>query len=137
MKDTIVKTVFINAPRGVVWEYLVDKEKLALWFHEGSVNLKQGKPYNLLNEAGEPLLGGDVLEADPPNRLVYTFTHTMLNGAITTVSWELFEAYGGTKIHLTHSGFDGANDPLDMLTNHDAGWDSHFGRLRKVAGSKS
>lgn len=135
MKDTITKTVFINAPRETVWDYLVNKDKLALWFHEGSVNLEQGKPYNLLNEAGDPLLGGDVLEADPPKRLVYTLSHEMLNWAVTTVTWELSEAYGGTKIHLTHSGFDGANDPLDMLTNHDAGWDGHFGRLRTIVTS--
>lgn len=132
MKDQIVKTLFINAAREIVWDYLVDKDKLAKWFHPGQAALENGKPYNLLNDAGEPLLGGEVLEMDPPSRLVYTFTHTWLGGKITTVTWELSEAYGGTRVLLTHAGFDAADDPMAMLLSHDNGWEEHFGRLRGI-----
>lgn len=133
MRDSIVKTIFIDAPRETVWTYLIDKDKLALWFHKGGMNLEAGNSYHLLNDAGEPMLGGDVLEMDAPNRLVYTFTHEWLGDAVTTVTWELSEAYGGTKLLMTHAGFDAADDPLGMLSNHDKGWDEHFGRLRNVA----
>lgn len=132
MKDSIVKTLFINAPRETVWEYLVDKDKLGQWFHAGQQTLENGKSYNLLNEAGDVLLGGDVLEMDPPARLVYTFTHEWLGGKITTVTWELSEAYGGTRVLLTHSGFNEAADPMGMLLSHDGGWEEHFARLRNV-----
>lgn len=132
MKDMIVKTLFINAPCDVVWEYLVDKDKLGQWFHAGQQTLEAGKPYKLLNDAGEVLLGGDVIEMDRPSRLVYTFTHEWLGGKITTVTWELSEAYGGTRIYLTHAGFDAAADPMAMLLSHDNGWEEHFERLRGI-----
>ena len=135
-KDAIVKTLYIDAPRETVWEYLVDKDKLAKWFHEGEGVMETGKPYHLLNDAGERLLGGDVLEMDRPSRLVYTFTHEWLGGKITTVTWELCEAYGGTRVYLTHTGFDAADNEMEMLLSHDGGWEEHFGRLRGLLNPK-
>ena len=136
MKDQIVKTLFINAAREIVWDYLIDKDKLGQWFHAGQNTLENGKPYNLLGDSGEPILGGDVLEMDPPSKLVYTFTHEWLGGKITTVTWELTEAYGGTRIFLTHSGFDAADNAMEMLLSHDNGWEEHFARLRGILNPK-
>jgi uncharacterized protein YndB with AHSA1/START domain len=135
--SSLVKTLFLKAPREHVWAYLTESQHLARWFHETKEDLKVGKEYALLHEnpekKGQKLCWGTVLEADKPSKLVYTFTHTHLEGHLSTVTWELVEAFGGTKLTLTHDGLHEApSDPLNMIIDHDEGWDEHFARLRRV-----
>ena len=40
---TIVKTVFFEASRESVWEFLTKKEKLALWFFDAEADLVDGQ----------------------------------------------------------------------------------------------
>ncbi len=128
------KTIFINSTLENVWLYLTDKDKLGEWFHEGEANLKLGGNYQLLKDDGKPLCWGKITEFNPPNRLVYTFTHDLLKGVETTVIWELSSVHRGTMLKLTHYGFENADvDTLGMLINHDKGWDGHLGRLRDKA----
>jgi uncharacterized protein YndB with AHSA1/START domain len=46
----------------------------------------------------------EVLELDPPRRLVYTWTSNMLD---TRVAWRLDAEGTGTRLRLEHTGFDG------------------------------
>lgn len=133
----IVKTVFLKAPRAHVWRFLVEKDKLALWFHVGESDLKAGGDYALLTntygEEGERLISGKVIEMDPPRKLVHTFTHKWLKGVETKCLWELSEFDGGTILTLTHSGWEKADEAaFNHAADHDAGWDEHFVRLRRV-----
>ncbi len=132
MSNSIIKTIFIQASCEQVWEYLVDKDKLGDWFHCAKETLTPGADYALLStdRPSETLLGGTVLEYDPPNRLVYTFTHEWLKNVETLVTWELTSAFGGTRLHLTHSGFDTSHDPMGLSQDHDKGWDEHLAKLR-------
>ena len=134
----MTKTIFINASPERVWTYLVEPDKLARWFHEADRELEAGQDYALLRENEEKpdrnLCWGKVLVSEPPRRLVYTFTHTFLQGTETEVEWLLEAAFGGTRLTLHHSGFEAfEGDVMDMLTSHDKGWDDHFRRLRIVA----
>ena len=68
-----------------------------------------------------------------PSKLTYTFTVKPLNGHMTTVSWKLEETHGGTKLTLTHKGFEGAGDNLiGLFMALDAGWDKHFAKFREA-----
>ena len=130
----IEKTIFIKASPSKVWTYLTDKAKLGEWFHPAKADLSQGDKYVMLNDKGEDMLWGTVIKADEPNTLIYTFTHNHLQGVETTVEWHLSEAHGGTMLKLNHYGFEDApTDALEMLYNHDKGWDDHFSRLREKA----
>lgn len=135
----LVKTIYIKAPPKRVWGYLTEPEKLATWFHRSDTELQAGKDYALLRENPDKpdpkLCWGRVLEADPPKRLVYTFTHDELKGVETRVIWELVAVDGGgTQVTMTHTGFEDAPvDALAVTAAHDAGWDTHFSRLRMVA----
>lgn len=132
---SIIKTIFIDSSPENVWLYLTDKEKLGEWFHVADVNLDAGSEYQLLGDEGNKICWGRVLEANAPHKLVYTFTHTPLEGIESTVIWELSPTHGGTLLKLTHEGLDNApSDRLQMLISHDKGWDDHFGRLREKAG---
>ena len=134
---TIVKTVIFAASRETVWEFLTQKEKLAIWFHPAEEDLSLNKDYALLdtNADGEieRVCWGSVLEMEHPSKLTYTFTVKPLNGHMTTVSWKLEETHGGTKLTLTHKGFEGAGDNLiGLFMALDAGWDKHFAKFREA-----
>lgn len=134
---TLTKTIILDAPKDVVWAFLTEKDKLARWFHPAEEDLKVGGDYTLLDQHGgmTRICWGTVLEMKPFDKLVYTFTVKPLNGATTTVSWYLEEAAGGTRLTLTHEGIEHAagEAAFRMLSALDAGWDEHFGRLRKEA----
>lgn len=137
MTMKLVKTVFLKAPRPHVWRFLTEKDKLALWFHAAASDVKPGGDYTLLTNShgkdGEKLIWGKALEMTPPSKLVHTFTHNMLKGVETTCAWELAEFDGGTILTLTHTGWEKVGDgAFIMAANHDAGWDEHFVRLRRV-----
>lgn len=135
--STIVKTVMFTASRQTVWGFLTEKDKLATWFHPAEADLAEGAEFALLGTADdgqtERICWGSVLEMKPPSRLKYTFTIKPLGGHMTTVTWQLDEMHGGTRLTLQHEGFEAAgDDALGLLTAIDAGWDRHFGTLREA-----
>lgn len=135
---TITKTVFFAASRETVWSFLTDKDKLAQWFHPAEADLVEGQDYALVSKAEDSSTvkqcWGNVVQMDPPTSLVYSFTIGPLAGEMTTVSWLLEEAHGGTKLTLKHEGIGAAaGDPaLGLLMALDAGWDKHLGSLRSA-----
>ncbi|MFK7992915.1 MAG: SRPBCC domain-containing protein [Granulosicoccus sp.] len=138
MSTTIInKTIFIDAPKETVWDYLTDKNKLGEWFHPATENLEEGKPYTLLGDANDTstrMCWGDVLKAIKPLQLSYTFKIKPLGDAVTTVHWTLEDAAGGTRVTLLHEGIgEAAGDAaLGLLMALDKGWDEHFGKLRGI-----
>lgn len=134
----LVKTVFLKAPRAHVWKFLVEADRLALWFFRGEKNFTGIGDWalvtNSLGKEGQRMCWGRVLVFDPPARLTHSFTHPGLNLAETICTWELEEADGGTILTLTHDGFEkmGAG-AFNVCAEHDKGWDEYFGRLRRVA----
>lgn len=130
----IEKSLFLKASPERVWDFLTRPELLARWFHPSDTELVPGAAYALLSNNGDgtKVCWGDVLEAEPPTRLVYSFTHQWLEGHKTRVEWTLAPVANGTLLKLVHDGFEGAKtDIFESLCDHDAGWDEHFGNLRE------
>lgn len=133
MSDAVmIKTIYLKASPEKVWRHLTEKELLARWFHETNKDLTAGAEFEWLSfdqdKDDRKLMWGEVLERDPPHKLVHTFTHQWLNGVVTTVTWELTKIEGGTQLRLTHAGLPG----LGELSDHDKGWDEHMVRLRMM-----
>jgi len=132
---TINKSIFLAAPKELVWEYLTNKDKLGQWFHPAAANLEMGKPYALLSDASDSeskVCWGEVVHADKPSKLSYTFTVGPMGGAMTTVHWQLDDVPGGTRVSLAHEGVGELGDAaLGLLMALEAGWDKHFARLRE------
>lgn len=128
----IIKTIYLTAKPEKVWKYLTEKDKLARWFHETSKDLLSETAFEYFSHDEDKddrkLMWGEVLEVDPPYRLVHTFTHQWLEGVITTVTWELVPVEDGTQLTLTHKGIP----TLRELSDHDKGWDEHLTRLRSI-----
>ncbi|PHR62413.1 MAG: activator of HSP90 ATPase [Robiginitomaculum sp.] len=131
----IIKTIFIKASPKEVFPYLVKSDLLAKWFHPAESDWAEGHPYALISteRPGEKILWGDVMVMQPPEHVVYTFTHPFLEGHVTTVNIVLEACAGGTKLTLVHEGLgDGPADAMGLLSNHDKGWDKHMGSLREI-----
>lgn len=139
---TITKSIFFNAPRESVWAFLTDKDKLGEWYHPAEANLVAGQEYCLYrideNDKKIPQITGRVLEMTAPSKLVTTFVIGPFNGDETTVTWELEEAAGGTRLLLTHEGIAEATGEaaMHLLTALDSGWDKHLADLRGLESIK-
>lgn len=133
---TITKTIFFKAPRKTVWSFLTRKEKLAIWFHPPKKDLAVNEDYSLDEQqedgSTKAQCWGKVLEMDEPSRMVWSFTIKPLDGAMTTVTWDLEEAHGGTCLTLTHKGIGKAagEAALGLFCALDHGWDVHLTKLR-------
>ncbi|MGC7094114.1 SRPBCC family protein [Amycolatopsis lurida] len=124
---TIHVDQFMNVPPAKVWRALTDPELHAKWWAPGDISDRPGHEFHL-RMPGFGDIPCKIVEAEPPKRLVYTF-----NGD-WTLTWELIEEGHGTRLLLTHSGFD-----LDDKRQRDAcermgpGWrDEVLPRLEKV-----
>lgn len=132
-KASLTKTAYFQASPATVWSFLTDKDKLGRWFHPARDHLDAGKSYALVSkdDASSAICWGDVLEADPPHRLVMTFTVKPMAGVMTTVTWTLEENSGGTRLTLVHEGLEQCGDaPLGLIMALDKGWDEHLAGLR-------
>lgn len=134
---TITKTLFLKAPAAHVWKFLTEADRLAVWFHQGGADLVANGEYSVLSNSlgkeGTKLCWGRVLEFDPPHRLVHTFTHAGLKEVETVCTWTLQDVDGGTILTLEHTGGEKLGEAgFGITANHDAGWDEHFARLRRV-----
>ena len=134
-----VKTVFLRAPRERVWAFLTQPELLERWFHIAESPMQEGKPYALLAsnpKTDDPrMVWGDVLVAEEPTKLAYTFTHHgSPDGYKGHVEFVLSDFAGGTQLTLTHTH---KNLPESALWGEvggtDVGWDEHLTKLREVA----
>ena len=117
---TKVFRVFIRASAEKVWEAITSPEWTEKYGYQTRVeyDLRPGGAYrNYANEGmrafGTPevAIDGEVLEADPPHRLVQTWRfHFMPEQeaeGFTTITWDLHEEEGGiTRLTVTHDVTD-------------------------------
>lgn len=132
MTDTILrKSIYLNATPDIVWTYLTDPEKLALWFHKPTVPLTQGQPLEMFGaESGDKLIWGKVIAAREPEYLEYSFTVKPMGDAVSTVKWTLAPVAGGTRLSLEHTGLPQTADGFGLVLALDKGWDDHIARMR-------
>ena len=134
--SSLTKTIMIDAAPETVWAFLTDKDRLGEWYHPAAADLSTDYDYALREKgkdpSSDPTIWGQVIEMDPPRRLVTTFCIAPFGDRETTLTWTLDPVAGGTRVHLVHEGIaEAAGDaPLPLLMALDAGWDEHFASLR-------
>ncbi len=96
---TISVDQFVAAPPARVWRALTDPQLLARWWAPGDIAPVVGHRFHL-EMPGWGAIACEVVEAEPEQRLVYTF-----NGD-WTLAWRLVPEGAGTRVFLDHSGFD-------------------------------
>jgi uncharacterized protein YndB with AHSA1/START domain len=110
-----VHRVYIKAGAQRVWDAITSPEWTDRYGYGGTTDydLRPGRPYTSM--AGEgmqavgvtgPVVDGEVIEADPPNRLVLTWRMLMDEGlkaeGFTRLTYEIAETDGVSKLTVTH-----------------------------------
>jgi len=137
-QTTQVYRVFIKASRQAVWDAITTPEWTERYGYGGRAEyeLKKGGSYKHYpslemvqagKEHGFPVpdvvVDGEVLEADPPKRLVHTW-HFMMSpeladDAVGTLTYELEELQGGvTRLTLIHE-LEGAEATAQMVSSDE------------------
>ncbi|MEE2692450.1 MAG: SRPBCC domain-containing protein [Pseudomonadota bacterium] len=96
--------VTIAAPIETVWSELVKTASPRPFFWNSSWDgpgMRPGAPYRMLS-ADKKVVGviGEILEMEPPRRLVTSFRLTSLDDPSSTVTYTLTETEGGTEFCL-------------------------------------
>ncbi|QUQ72286.1 SRPBCC family protein [Kutzneria sp. CA-103260] len=110
-----VNRIFIHAKPQQVWDAITSSEFNDKYGFRcvSEYDLKVGGAFRALaskemaaHGAPEVIIDGEVLECDPPHRLKQTW-HAMFSPeiaaeAVTTLTWELAEQFGATRLTVTH-----------------------------------
>jgi uncharacterized protein YndB with AHSA1/START domain len=109
-KFSIERSIWIAAPRERVWHAITDPEQVAQWFSPGTqwggTGLEVGGRMFVLDPESGAEMYTQVIEAvEPPHRLV-TRSVPEPSDVVHVTTWQLNEENGGTRLVLTHSGYE-------------------------------
>lgn len=137
MSETVSLDVDLKSPIERVWHALTDGTTLSEWalFSVQDFRPVVGHRFHFQNQpvpGWDGLITGEVLEAEPPRRLSYTWEGGPAALAVrTTVTWTLSEPKPGlTRLHMEHSGFDPA--AKQAIGGARYGWTRMLGQLQTV-----
>ena len=102
--DRAIYKVVINAPIETVWSELIKTPVPRPFFWNSSWDAKEmapGNAYRMVSNGGKTVaVIGEILEMDPPHRLVHSFRLTSLGDPESTVTYTLKPVEGGTEFCL-------------------------------------
>ncbi len=134
-KVTHVLQVFIRTTPDQLWRALTDGNMTRQYYFESIVesSWQPGATYRNRNKEGQDMIRGEVLEADPPHRLVTTFTPCFVPGwesfTPSKVVWEIEQTGPACKLTLTHSEIDMSQPASDTFFN---GWSQILSGLKTL-----
>jgi uncharacterized protein YndB with AHSA1/START domain len=120
--------VYAHAP-SAVWKALTDPALHARWWAAGDVKPVVGHRFELdMGTWGKQPC--EVMEVQPERLLKYRFATTSLD---TTITWTLVPEGSGTRLTLTHEGFD-LDSPMgrQALEGMGKGWPGLLARMEQV-----
>ena len=123
-KPAHVFQIFIRTTPDKLWQALTDGAFTQQYYFNTRVDStwKPGADYRYLNGDGSTLLSGEVLEAQPPTRLVTTFlpvwNENAAKGPASKVTFEIVALGPVCKLTLTHEDLEVHN----MIDGIREGW---------------
>ncbi len=128
----IVIAQHVSAPPEVVFDFLVDPEKMLRWLGVAvDIDPRPGGRF-WFDANGTDTAAGEYLEVDRPNKVVFSFgweSSEALPAGSSVVTITLAEAQDDTtNLELHHGGL-----PRDLSGDHSDGWTYFIGRLAIAA----
>ena len=133
-KSEFVYVTYIETTPEKLWQALTSSEfSKRYWFDtELQSDFKVGSPFALVMD-GTTTDVGEILEADPPQRLSYTFHHVLNEQAReeppTKVVFTLEKHGNLVKLTLTHENFVADSKLLDGISK---GWPAILSSLKSM-----
>lgn len=118
-KPDFVLVTYIRATPAAIWDAIVNPEMTRQYYYGGRVqpDLKVGGRFYYLDPEGQVNLDGEVVEIEPPRKLVTTFRAMWApEGEVTRVTYEIESMGEMSKLTLTH--FDAAK----AMAGVEEGW---------------
>ena len=120
----------INAPPEKVWQSLATTAGMKAWLGPDQYEGRLGAQFvmNVTEGDNQYRMFGEVITFDPPNELAFTWQEEHVGvriwPAATTVTVTLTPEDGGTRVTLTHHGFDQLPAAIaqDELAGYVEGW---------------
>jgi uncharacterized protein YndB with AHSA1/START domain len=136
MTNTIQREILIPQPRERVWRAITDSASLAEWLFPNDIEPRVGHrftfrvPPNPKVGFDGMIINSEVLECEPPGRLVFSWS---AGGLDTQVSFRLEPDRDGTRLFFEHSGFD-LSQPWgkQALRGAEVAWAKMFEKLPAV-----
>lgn len=141
MTAGIRRELLVERPCEAVWQAIADRDALAEWMYPNDFEPRIGHRFTF-RVPGNPQVGFDgltvqceVLECDPPRKLVFSWT---VGGPVvdTRVSFRLEPEGDGTRIFFEHAGFDDSQPfGKQALYGAEYGWAQMLDRLVDLVAS--
>ena len=130
--NVIEREIRIAAPPETVFAFWTDPDRIARWMGRTvTFDARRGGAFRL-DYNGSDIASGEVLELDPPHRLVLSWGWEAAGDPTppgsSRVEVTLTEDGGGTLLRLRHSGL-----AAEAVEGHAAGWDQFLPGLVSVA----
>ena len=133
-KPEFVYVTYIETTPEKLWEALTSSAFTRQYWFDTEVrsDWKVGSPFALVM-GGKVTDTGEILEADRPRRLSYTFKHELMeemrNEAATKIVFTLAPFGNLVKLTVTHEGFAAGSKLLDGISK---GWPAILSGLKSL-----
>ena len=116
-----VYEVYIAATPERVWQALTDSELTKQYYYGSTVesDWKPGSPLVYRSPDGTTAIECEIVEADPPRRLVHTFFFPGTEESPSRCTWSIEARGSATLLSLTHDEFDGETSTFRSVAH---GW---------------
>ena len=116
-----------------IWDAITDPQQTRQYFY-GALSKSDwtvGSPWTSESEEGEVYLDGEILEIDPPRRLVHTLRVVQdpiaAAEAPSTVEWQITPMGDRCRLTMTHTGRGPAT-----IEYTSGGWNTILGGLKQL-----
>jgi uncharacterized protein YndB with AHSA1/START domain/DNA-binding transcriptional ArsR family regulator len=112
--------VYIAASPEKVWQALTDSELTKQYYYSNSVesDWKPGSPLLYKNPDGSVAISCEIVEADPPKKLVHTFGFPGTDET-SRCTWSIEERGAASLLTLVHDGFESESETYKSVAH---GW---------------
>ncbi len=132
-KPTFVYVTYVAATPEQVWEGLTSPEFTRQYWKRAESDWQPGSPVTHWNEDDTVNLQGEVLESDPPHRLVFTFgaasDYGGLEEAPSRVTFTIDTLGGVTRLTVTHDEFPPKSKVYEQI---QMGWPAILSNLKSL-----